>query len=67
MVFKTHLDLGFTDFAANIEARYFRPFIPSAIRLAKSIRLSGADDRFAWTTGSWLIYEYLEWATAPHT
>ncbi|HCE43507.1 MAG TPA: glycoside hydrolase [Lentisphaeria bacterium] len=30
------------------------------------MRSSGSDDRFIWTTGSWLIYEYLEQAS-PRT
>ncbi len=60
VIFKTHLDIGFTDLAANVVERYFENFIPAAIRVAEEMRESGSDDRFIWTTGSWLIYEYLE-------
>jgi hypothetical protein len=59
IVFKTHLDIGFTDLAANVTDRYFKLYIPRAIALAKTMREEGKD-RFIWTTGSWLIYEYLE-------
>jgi len=59
VVFKTHLDIGFTDLAANVTDRYFKLYIPRAIELAKKMRQEGGD-RFIWTTGSWLIYEYLE-------
>jgi hypothetical protein len=62
LIFKTHLDIGFTDFAANVIQRYFTEFIPAAVQLAEQTRLSGGD-RFIWTTGSWLIYEYLEQAS----
>ena len=64
MVFKTHLDVGFTDYARNVVDRYFRHFIPGAIRLARTMRESDDDAGFVWTTGSWLIYEYLEQAGA---
>lgn len=63
LLFKTHLDIGFTDFAASVTQRYFDEFIPAAITLAEQTRLIGSD-RFIWTTGSWLIYEYLEYAAA---
>ena len=62
LIFKTHLDVGFTDFAANVIANYFNFYIPKAIELAEGLRRSGSPDRFVWTTGSWLIYEYLEQA-----
>lgn len=63
MVFKTHLDVGFTDYARNVIEGYFQHFIPNAIYLARTMRESDADARFVWTTGSWLIYEYLEQAS----
>jgi hypothetical protein len=62
VIFKTHLDVGFTDYAANVVANYFEHYIPQAIRLAGSLREEGGPERFVWTTGSWLIYEYLEQA-----
>lgn len=64
VIFKTHLDVGFTDFATNVVANYFNVYIPKAIQLAETMRQSGSPDRFIWTTGSWLIYEYLEKAGA---
>ncbi len=63
VIFKTHLDIGFTDLARNVVARYFEHFIPSALRLAASCRAADTDERFVWTSGSWLIYEYLEQAS----
>jgi hypothetical protein len=63
IVFKTHLDVGFTDFAKNVIRDYFKVFFPEAIKLAKTLKEKGGKERFIWTTGSWLIYEYLEQAS----
>ena len=70
VVFKTHLDIGFSDFASTIVARYMDEFIPNAISLSEQMRAAGpgtagrSTDQpstgFIWTTGSWLIHEYLE-------
>jgi len=64
LVFKTHLDVGFTDLAANVVAKYFTEYIPAALDTADALRASGSGDRFIWTTGAWLLYEYLEQAAA---
>ncbi|MFN8373758.1 MAG: DUF5054 domain-containing protein [Anaerolineae bacterium] len=61
LIFKTHLDIGFTDYARNVVAGYFNVFIPKALDTAHAMRQQGK--RFVWTTGSWLIYEYLEQAS----
>ena len=37
-------------------------YFPQAIDLASQLRQSGSQ-RYVWTTGSWLLYEYLEQAT----
>lgn len=63
LVFKTHLDLGFTDLAANVLRRYIDDFIPGALKLARTMREAGGEERFIWTTGSWLIHTYLEKAS----
>ncbi len=60
VIFKTHLDLGFTDYARNVKSRYFSEFFPRAVRLARDLRQGGGTERFIWTVGSWLIYQYLE-------
>ncbi len=63
LVFKTHLDVGFTDLARNVIHNYFNQYIPAALRVAREMRAAGEKERFIWTTGSWLIYEYLEQAS----
>lgn len=64
IVFKTHLDIGFTDFSSTVTQQYFDYFIPAAIKTGLLLQDTGSDIRFIWTTGSWLIYEYLEQASA---
>ena len=60
VVFKTHLDVGFTDLGEKVVQRYLTSFIPKAMDLAKTMREKYSESRFRWTTGSWLIYRYLE-------
>ena len=59
VVSKTHLDLGFTDYAENIRQKYIDTFIPEAIDLAESVNKDGKK-YFVWTTGSWILKEALE-------
>jgi len=58
VVFKTHLDVGFTDLAENVLRRYFDQFIPQALDLAAKTR--GTPYRLVWTTGSWLAFRFLQ-------
>ena len=58
LVFKTHLDIGYTDYAANVKEKYLREYLPAAIRVARENEHT--DQRFVWTTGSWLIAEALK-------
>jgi hypothetical protein len=62
LIFKTHLDVGFTDYASVVVNNYFSKYIPASLRVAREMRDRGQPERFLWTTGSWLIYEYLEQA-----
>lgn len=59
VIFKTHLDIGFTDFSANVTEKYMKSFLPGAVELANELRKMNASEKFVWTTGSWLISEYL--------
>ncbi len=63
VVFKTHLDIGFTDLAEHTVDRYMHQFIPHAIETARQLRERGGKERLVWTTGSWLIDMYLKRAT----
>src|ERR1043166_4406913 len=63
VMFKCHFDAGFIDTQANVVKKYFKEYFPKAIDLAAQLRDSG-NQRYVWTTGSWLLYEYLEQATS---
>lgn len=58
VLFKTHLDIGFTDRADRVVQNYMESYIPGALRVAEELR--GEPEGFIWTTGSWLIEKYLE-------
>jgi hypothetical protein len=62
VVFKCHLDVGFTDTQVRVMRKYFDQYYPQALQVATAMRQSG-EDRYIWTTGSWLLYEYIEQAT----
>ena len=59
VMFKCHFDAGFIDTQANVVQWYFERYFPKAIQTAAAVRQEG-NDRYVWTTGSWLIYQYLE-------
>jgi len=63
VVFKTHLDVGFTDLAQNVIDQYKNQYIPKAIELAERLAEENTQAGFVWTTGSWLIHEYLKTAS----
>jgi hypothetical protein len=61
VMYKCHFDAGFIDTQAAVVRRYFTQYFPQAIRVAEQMRQSGSC-RYVWTTGAWLLYEYLEQA-----
>jgi hypothetical protein len=67
IVFKCHFDAGFIDTQANVVHRYFNEFFPKAIATAEQLDRnkdkSPDHANYTWTTGSWLLYEYLEQAS----
>ena len=62
-IFKTHLDIGFTELSSKVEQRYIDEFIPKAIAVAEQLRKEGGAERYVWTTGSWLVDAYLRQAS----
>jgi hypothetical protein len=60
LVFKTHLDIGFTDHAARVRRQYHEQFIPQAIATGEHFFAENPDrPAFVWTTGAWLIWDHL--------
>ncbi len=62
VMFKCHFDAGFVDTQANVVRKYFTDYFPRAIEVAQAANAEGKR-RYVWTTGSWLLYEYLEQAS----
>lgn len=61
LVFKTHLDIGFTDHAEKVRTQYHERFIPQAIDTGTHFfRENPAEPAFIWTTGAWLIFDHLD-------
>jgi hypothetical protein len=63
VIFKTHLDIGYTDLASKVERRYINEFIPKAIAVTEQLRAEGGKERYVWTTGAWLVSAYLAQAS----
>lgn len=58
IIFKTHLDIGFTDYSQGVINRYVNEYIPNAIRVG--YKLLNTETPFRWTMGSWMIWEALK-------
>ncbi|MFD0616419.1 DUF5054 domain-containing protein [Paenibacillus sp. GCM10027629] len=65
VVFKTHLDIGYTHMAQDVVDRYMNSFIPQALDLSEKLAQEGGPVKFVWTTGSWLIKQFLQTASEP--
>ena len=64
VLFKTHLDVGFTDLSSVVTQRYMNEFIPKALEVSEKLRADHSGERYVWTTGSWLIWKYLHQASS---
>jgi hypothetical protein len=64
LVAKTHLDLGFTALASEVEQQYLDDFFPRAVAVAAELRSRGGPERLVWTTGSWILHRALHQADA---
>ncbi len=62
LVYKTHLDIGYTNLGSIVEKQYLEEFIPQSVDLALEIN-SEKQKKFIWTLGSYLVDKYL--AEAP--
>lgn len=58
VLFKTHLDIGFTDFSKNIVDKYIYKSIPKAIEVGYALK--GTKTEFVWTLGAWMVNEALK-------
>ena len=61
VLYKTHLDVGFTDLSEKVMELYLTRHIPHTVDTALAVNADGKK-RYVWQTGSWLIDEYLKYA-----
>ena len=48
-----------------MEKLFYYDYFPKAIETARLLRESGFGQRYVWTTGSYLVYQFLEQASSP--
>ncbi len=53
VVFKTHLDIGYTDLVANVKHRYLVEMMDTALKNIAANRNLPPDERFVWTLPGW--------------
>ena len=63
VLYKCHLDVGFTDTEQGVIRTYFNDYFPRAMEIAEKLRESDGEERYVWTVAAWLLYEYLEQAS----
>jgi len=63
VLWKCHLDIGYTDTEHGVIRTYFDDFLPRAMGTAQSLRTAGGEQSYVWTLAAWMIYEYLEQAS----
>lgn len=51
VLFKTHLDIGFTDLASNVITKYMDDYIPKAIDVAAVFRKEGGKGMLSMDNG----------------
>lgn len=56
VVYKTHLDIGFTDYAHHVTKRYLEEYIPRAMDTARQVRADCGPGKFVWTVSAWMIH-----------
>ena len=59
VVFKTHLDIGYTDTIAEVLKRYRVNMMDSALKVVEASRSLPPEQRFAWTLAGWPLTHVL--------
>jgi hypothetical protein len=61
VVFKTHFDIGYTEMASNVVARYRTTMIDQALEVVDQNRGLPPPQQFAWTIPGWPLHQILDW------
>ncbi|MCL2479264.1 MAG: hypothetical protein FWF22_07170, partial [Treponema sp.] len=65
IVFKTHVDIGFTDLAQNVVKKYCEKLLPLAVDVCEQTQQNGENGRYTWTLPSWMMKQYVDSALVP--
>lgn len=60
IVFKTHVDVGYTDLAKNVIKKYQTETIDKALEVVDKNRAMPADQQFVWTLPGWPMTKIME-------
>ena len=59
VVFKTHFDIGYTDLARNVVAKYRTSMIDNALAVCDEAKAMPPEHRFVWTLSGWPMAQVL--------
>ncbi len=59
VVFKTHFDIGYTDWAANVSHNYAGSMVEGALSIIDQSKQMPADQQFKWIVAGWPMKEML--------
>jgi len=60
VVFKTHFDIGYTDLARNVVARYRTTMIDDALKVVDQNRGLAPEQQFVWTLPGWPLAKIMD-------
>ncbi|CAN7268798.1 DUF5054 domain-containing protein [Paenibacillus sp. LjRoot153] len=60
VVFKTHVDLGFTDLASNVISQYREEMMNDVLAVCEDTMKDGPDHHYVWTLPAWMLKECLD-------
>lgn len=60
VVFKTHVDLGFTDLASNVVTQYREDMMNDVLAICEETKKDGPDHHYVWTLPAWMLKQCLD-------
>ena len=60
IVFKTHVDVGFTDLSANVMNKYTTTILSDAIAVCEQTQSLGESKQYVWTVPAWIMKAFDE-------
>src|SRR6187455_1426834 len=63
LVFKTHFDIGYTDFAEAVVQKYSTTMMQNALAIVEKNKTLPAEKQFVWTVSGWPMEQMLQRST----